>query len=300
MSARAASRLSRSALLASTILALAPIAGAAYAAETAPAIEEQNVVSQVLIESERAKRSAGATGLDLSLRETPQSVTVMPRADPGLRADQRQRPAGPGHGRQCREGRDRPHLLQLARLRHHQLPGRRRRPAADLGHPVRRPRHRPVRPGRDRPRRQRHDDRHGQSLGDHQLYPQAPDQDFQATASASYGSWDDKRLEADVSGPLNASGTVTGRLVYANEEGLLPRLLQGQSERLLRRRLLGHHAQAEGHRRLFAAGQPGHRRAVGRPAADLFGRLASTIRARPRPRPTGPTGTPTTRPRSPS
>jgi outer membrane receptor for ferric coprogen and ferric-rhodotorulic acid len=45
-----------------------------------------------------------------------------------------------------------------------------------------------------------------------------PTQDFQGTVSASYGSWDDKRLEADVSGPLNASGTVTGRLVYANED----------------------------------------------------------------------------------
>jgi len=43
-----------------------------------------------------------------------------------------------------------------------------------------------------------------------------PTQDFQAQASASYGSWNDMRLEADASGPLNASGTVTGRLVYAN------------------------------------------------------------------------------------
>jgi outer membrane receptor for ferric coprogen and ferric-rhodotorulic acid len=45
-----------------------------------------------------------------------------------------------------------------------------------------------------------------------------PTQDFHGSVSASYGSWDDKRLEADVSGPLNASGTVTGRLVYANED----------------------------------------------------------------------------------
>jgi len=45
-----------------------------------------------------------------------------------------------------------------------------------------------------------------------------PTQDFQGSLSASYGSWDDKRLEADVSGSLNASGTVTGRLVYANED----------------------------------------------------------------------------------
>ena len=45
-----------------------------------------------------------------------------------------------------------------------------------------------------------------------------PTKDVQASLSASYGSWDDKRLEADVSGPLNVSGSVTGRLVYANED----------------------------------------------------------------------------------
>jgi outer membrane receptor for ferric coprogen and ferric-rhodotorulic acid len=45
-----------------------------------------------------------------------------------------------------------------------------------------------------------------------------PTQDFQAKASAAYGAWNDVRLEADVSGPLNAAGTVTGRLVYANQD----------------------------------------------------------------------------------
>lgn len=41
---------------------------------------------------------------------------------------------------------------------------------------------------------------------------------FQASAAASYGSWNDKRLEADVSGSLNASGTLAGRFIYANED----------------------------------------------------------------------------------
>jgi outer membrane receptor for ferric coprogen and ferric-rhodotorulic acid len=41
---------------------------------------------------------------------------------------------------------------------------------------------------------------------------------FQASAAASYGSWNDKRLEADVSGSLNASGTLSGRLIYANQD----------------------------------------------------------------------------------
>jgi outer membrane receptor for ferric coprogen and ferric-rhodotorulic acid len=38
-----------------------------------------------------------------------------------------------------------------------------------------------------------------------------PTDDFQASATASYGSWDNKRLEADVSTPLNEAGTVRGR-----------------------------------------------------------------------------------------
>ncbi len=45
-----------------------------------------------------------------------------------------------------------------------------------------------------------------------------PTAEFQADVSASYGSWDDVRLEGDVSGPLNASGTLRGRLVAAYED----------------------------------------------------------------------------------
>lgn len=45
-----------------------------------------------------------------------------------------------------------------------------------------------------------------------------PTNTFQASAAAQYGSWNDYRLEADVSGPLNASGTLAGRLIYANED----------------------------------------------------------------------------------
>jgi outer membrane receptor for ferric coprogen and ferric-rhodotorulic acid len=45
-----------------------------------------------------------------------------------------------------------------------------------------------------------------------------PTHDFQASAALQYGSWNDYRLEADVSGPLNASGTLAGRLIYANED----------------------------------------------------------------------------------
>jgi outer membrane receptor for ferric coprogen and ferric-rhodotorulic acid len=40
---------------------------------------------------------------------------------------------------------------------------------------------------------------------------------FQAKANASLGSWDNRRLDADISGPLNADGSVRGRLVVANQ-----------------------------------------------------------------------------------
>jgi outer membrane receptor for ferric coprogen and ferric-rhodotorulic acid len=45
-----------------------------------------------------------------------------------------------------------------------------------------------------------------------------PTKDFQASGALQYGSWDSYRLEADVSGPINTSGTVSGRLIYANED----------------------------------------------------------------------------------
>lgn len=46
-----------------------------------------------------------------------------------------------------------------------------------------------------------------------------PTDKFQASAGLSAGSWDKKRVEADVSGPLNESGSVRGRFVAAGEKG---------------------------------------------------------------------------------
>ena len=40
-----------------------------------------------------------------------------------------------------------------------------------------------------------------------------PTRDFQASVRASAGSWDNYRVQADVGGPLNAAGTLRGRLV---------------------------------------------------------------------------------------
>ncbi|MBP2161126.1 MULTISPECIES: TonB-dependent siderophore receptor [Asticcacaulis] len=45
-----------------------------------------------------------------------------------------------------------------------------------------------------------------------------PTKDFRANASVGYGSWDNLRLSGDVSGPLNADGTVSGRFVFARTD----------------------------------------------------------------------------------
>ncbi|WP_051412831.1 TonB-dependent siderophore receptor [Methylophilus sp. 5] len=42
--------------------------------------------------------------------------------------------------------------------------------------------------------------------------------DFQAKANASLGSWDNRRLDADISGALNGDGSVRARLVAAHQE----------------------------------------------------------------------------------
>jgi len=49
------------------------------------------------------------------------------------------------------------------------------------------------------------------------LIRKRPTGQFQASAGATYGSWNDKRLDGDVSGPLNAAGTLRGRFVMARE-----------------------------------------------------------------------------------
>lgn len=45
-----------------------------------------------------------------------------------------------------------------------------------------------------------------------------PTDDFQASLSASYGSWNDRRFTGDISSPLNESGTLRARFVAANED----------------------------------------------------------------------------------
>jgi len=219
MSSRAPSRLSRAALLASTVLALAPIAAAVHAEETAPAVEEQNVVSQVLIESERAKRSAGATGLDLSLRETPQSVTVVSRTqiqDFGLNTVNDLLSMVTGVNVEKVETDRTYYNSRGFDITNFQVDG--------VGLPL----IWGIQFGSlDTALFDRVDIIRGANgLMTGTGNPSAtvnyirkrPTKDFQASAAASYGSWSDKRLEADVSGAVNASGTLSGRLVYANED----------------------------------------------------------------------------------
>lgn len=46
-----------------------------------------------------------------------------------------------------------------------------------------------------------------------------PTETFQAQIDSSVGSWDGRRIAADVSGPLTESGNVRGRFIYAHDKG---------------------------------------------------------------------------------
>jgi outer membrane receptor for ferric coprogen and ferric-rhodotorulic acid len=46
-----------------------------------------------------------------------------------------------------------------------------------------------------------------------------PTDSFQARVNSSVGSWDNRRLDVDVSGPLTDSGNVRGRFMYAHDKG---------------------------------------------------------------------------------
>jgi len=46
-----------------------------------------------------------------------------------------------------------------------------------------------------------------------------PSDTFQAKIDSSVGSWDNRRLDVDVAGPLTDSGNVRGRFIYAHDKG---------------------------------------------------------------------------------
>ena len=58
----------------------------------------------------------------------------------------------------------------------------------------------------------------GDPSGTINMVRKRPTNQFQGYVSAGVGSWDKHRVEADVSGPINASGTVRGRVVAAYQK----------------------------------------------------------------------------------
>lgn len=46
-----------------------------------------------------------------------------------------------------------------------------------------------------------------------------PTKEFQAQIGTSVGSWDNRRIDVDVSGPLTPTGNVRGRFIYAHDKG---------------------------------------------------------------------------------
>lgn len=58
----------------------------------------------------------------------------------------------------------------------------------------------------------------GEPSGAINIIRKKPTKDFQASGALSYGSWDSYRAEADISNRLNESGTVRGRLVAAYQD----------------------------------------------------------------------------------
>ncbi|ATQ41974.1 TonB-dependent siderophore receptor [Caulobacter mirabilis] len=205
----------RAALLATTLLTLAPLS--AFAAEADD--DQPTSVSAVEIEGHRQKETPSATGLVLTLRETPQSVTQIQRQqidDFALNTVNDLLTMAPGVNVEKVET-DRTYFNARGfDITNFQVDG--------VGLPL----------------------IWGLQFGDVDtvIYdrvdiirgangmltgtgnPSAtinyirkrPTREARGSLSASYGSWNAYRLTADLSGPLDSTGSVTGRLVYANED----------------------------------------------------------------------------------
>ena len=150
------------------------------------------------------------------------------------------RDAAVGHGRHARTprrpepavaaGRARQHARHLhlrlghrardihrARLRHRQPDVRRRAGGKQFQHRFdrRNDRHRDVRPHRNRPRRHRPHDRRGQSrrLRSTCIASMRTARSLRLSLGFTAGSWNDYRVDADVSTPLTSDGSVRARFV---------------------------------------------------------------------------------------
>jgi len=208
----------RALLLAGVALVIASGAGLAHAAETGVDAADSNQVEGVVITGARTRTSA-VTGLDMSLRETPQSVSIInqDRIKDFALTDVNQLLAQVTGVNVEKVETDRTYYnargfditnfqidgvglpliwgiqfgsldtvlferVEAVRGANSMMTGT-GNPSATINYVRKRPTHA-----------------------------------FQASAALQYGSWNDYRLEADVSGPLNASGTLAGRLIYANED----------------------------------------------------------------------------------
>ncbi|WAC61465.1 TonB-dependent siderophore receptor [Brevundimonas sp. SL130] len=206
----------RSALLASASISLLGLAAGPALAQTAASDE----VSEVVVMGKRVIReSAGATGLDLSLRETPQSVTVIGAAQIkqfNLTDVNQLLATLPGVNVEAVETDRTYYTSRGFDIVNFQVDG--------VGQPL----DWGLQAGAlDVAQYERVEAVRGANgLMTGTGNPSAtinyirkrPTEDFQASASAGYGTWDETRLTADVSGPLNDSGTVRGRVVYANTD----------------------------------------------------------------------------------
>ena len=208
----------RALLLAGAALASASVTGVVHAAETGAGAADSNQVEGVVITGARTRTSA-VTGLDMSLRETPQSVSIVnqDRIKDFALTDVNQLLAQVTGVNVEKVETDRTYYnargfditnfqidgvglpliwgiqfgaldtvlferVEAVRGANSMMTGT-GNPSATINYVRKRPTHA-----------------------------------FQASAALQYGSWNDYRLEADVSGPLNASGTLAGRLIYANED----------------------------------------------------------------------------------
>ncbi len=206
----------RSALLATASLSLLGLA--ALPASAQESAETQ--VSDVVVMGKRVIReSAGATGLDLSLRETPQSVTVVGAAQIkqfNLTDVNQLLATLPGINVEAVETDRTYYNSRGFDVVNFQIDG--------VGQPL----DWGLQAGAldiaiyDRVEAVRGANGLMTGTGNPSAtinyIRKRPTDEFQASASAGYGTWDNTRLNADVSAPLNADGTVRARVVYANSD----------------------------------------------------------------------------------
>ncbi len=204
-------------LLATSALALAAVSARADDAATTAGSDQPTEVT--IIGKRVIKGSAGATGLDLSLRETPQSVTIVTAQQmkdfqlidanqllatiPGINveADETDRTYYNSRGFDIVNfqvdgvGQPLDWGLQVGALDtvlYDRVEAIRGATGMLTGT--------------------------GNPSATINYIRKRPTKDFQSELSASYGTWDDRRVTADVSGPLNTDGTVAGRFVYAGTD----------------------------------------------------------------------------------